>query len=62
MPWKRVSDATAAEIEAVIARQRLKTARDALGALTAEQRLELFGDYCHGCGRDDPTCQCWNDE
>ncbi len=30
--------------------------------LTNEQRLELFGEYCKGCGCDDPDCQCWNDE
>lgn len=31
-------------------------------ALTAEQRLELIGLCCHGCGSLDTGCQCWNDE
>jgi hypothetical protein len=34
----------------------------AVSAMTDEQRLELFGNYCTHCGCPDPTCQCWNDE
>jgi hypothetical protein len=37
-------------------------AKDALDALTAEQRLEVFALYCTACGRKDARCQCWNDE
>jgi hypothetical protein len=33
-----------------------------LTKLTAEQRMELFHDYCLSCGSDNPKCQCWNDE
>lgn len=31
-------------------------------AVTDEQRLELMGMCCHGCGSLDTSCQCWNDE
>lgn len=34
----------------------------ALEALTDEQRLSVFADFCRNCGSTDPTCQCWNDE
>lgn len=30
--------------------------------LTDDERLALFAEYCHGCGRKDPRCQCWNNE
>lgn len=30
--------------------------------LTERERLDLFGNYCRGCGDSDPSCQCWNDE
>jgi len=34
--------------------------------LTDEQRLDFWqaiqGEYCKSCGRNDPRCQCWNDE
>lgn len=50
------------EFAALMKRERLLNARRALGALSSEQRLELFARYCPGCGRPDPTCQCWNDE
>lgn len=33
-----------------------------LDAMTDEQRMELFCDYCTECGSKDPRCQCWNDE
>lgn len=32
-----------------------------IGALTNEQRLEVMGNFCHGCGRADPSCRCWDD-
>ena len=38
------------------------TVVNALMALTYEQRMEAFGFFCTHCGRDDPRCQCWNDE
>jgi|GEM_PF-7100938 len=42
----------------------------AVRELSREQRLELFDDYCHSCGKYDREekikylkgCQCWNDE
>lgn len=37
-------------------------ATNALLALTDEERLDLFSDYCRNCGKADPSCQCWNDE
>ena len=33
-----------------------------LKALTDEQRMEIFGNFCTSCGCDDPHCQCWNDK
>lgn len=33
-----------------------------LSALTDEQRMDLFGNFCRACGSPDPGCQCWNDE
>ena len=40
--------------------------RQHLEMLTNEERLKLFEDlakgYCIHCGRNDPNCQCWNDE
>jgi hypothetical protein len=39
---------------------------DLLPAMTKQERLDFFSavtsDYCTECGRDDPTCQCWNDD
>ena len=40
----------------------LDLARGLLAALTDEQRIDLFRDYCRSCGSNDPRCQCWNDE
>ncbi len=48
-----------AEIERM---KRLLLEVDPLGAMTNEQRLALFSNYCVHCGAKDPTCQCWNDE
>lgn len=34
-----------------------------LAALSDEERIALFSDYCRECGSSsDPSCQCWNDE
>lgn len=35
---------------------------DRLRDLEPELRLEVFARFCHSCGCDDPSCQCWNDE
>jgi hypothetical protein len=35
---------------------------NALLQLTDDQRLEAFAYFCKYCGRDDPSCQCWNDD
>jgi hypothetical protein len=29
-----------------------------LKKLSADQRGELFSEYCRSCGSDDPKCQC----
>lgn len=34
----------------------------ALKALPEDLRMDVFGEFCTFCGRDDPRCQCWNDE
>ena len=34
----------------------------ALNAMTDEQRLEVFFNYCQHCGSKDRGCQCMNDE
>jgi len=40
--------------------------QEALHHMTANQRVEFWEktqeEYCKECGRDDPTCPCWNDE
>lgn len=33
-----------------------------LSAMTSEQRMGLFGEFCWSCGDKNPRCQCWNDE
>lgn len=33
-----------------------------LNDLSEDERLQVFAYFCDGCGSDDPTCQCWNDE
>ena len=35
---------------------------DDLLALSEDDRLEVFSNFCHHCGRNDPRCQCWNDD
>jgi hypothetical protein len=39
-----------------------EAAKMILKKLSAEQRDELFSEYCRTCGSDKPKCQCWNDE
>lgn len=34
----------------------------ALNAMTDEQRLEVFFNFCQQCGSKDSGCQCMNDE
>jgi len=45
-----------------IERRRVRRVRESLAALTNEERLDIFADYCQGCGTSDPSCQCQNDE
>lgn len=33
-----------------------------LDGVSAEERIEIFHNYCVHCGGNDPRCQCWNDE
>lgn len=33
-----------------------------VAALPEEMRLAIFEEYCTHCGKQDPTCQCWNDD
>lgn len=35
---------------------------EAIAAMTDDQRIALWRGYCRHCGRNDPGCQCWNDE
>jgi hypothetical protein len=37
-------------------------AMEALMKLDPSRRVEVFREFCHSCGSDDPGCQCWNDE
>jgi hypothetical protein len=41
---------------------RLTAVAAALRALSDDQRIDLFGQFCKACGCNDPQCQCWNDE
>lgn len=45
-----------------ITRKQIKRAKEALDVLTAEERLDIFFEYCRSCGSKGPKCQCWNDE
>lgn len=36
-------------------------AESIISKLTDDERIELFSDYCYGCGTKDKGCQCWND-
>lgn len=40
----------------------VEAAAHAVSLLTDEERMDVFGPYCRFCGRNDPKCQCWNDE
>lgn len=42
--------------------EKLQRVVDALDALTDDERLKVFAEYCTHCGAKDPRCQCWNDE
>jgi len=33
-----------------------------LPLMTAEERMEVFSDYCRGCGTDELPCHCQNDD
>lgn len=48
--------------DAAIKAEREASVSEALAAMTDEQRMELIANYCKHCGRNDPGCQCWNDE
>lgn len=48
--------------EAVEANAKADLALSALRSLPEELRLMVFGHFCRGCGVEDPSCQCWNDE
>ena len=43
-----------------------RKAKHILEQLSDQDRLELIGSYCRGCGRENKKgerpCQCWNDE
>ncbi|BAG41486.1 hypothetical protein [Ralstonia phage phiRSL1] len=45
---------------------RLSAVREALRAMTEEERTEVYRDYCYHCGTYQADhirgCQCWNDE
>lgn len=36
--------------------------KELVNAMTEEQRLALFSNYCTHCGSDDPKCVCMKDE
>lgn len=33
-----------------------------LDSMNADERMDVFAEYCTYCGDKDPSCQCWNDE
>lgn len=41
---------------------RVNIAANAVLALTDEERLDLFTDYCRGCGTANLPCHCQDDE
>lgn len=41
---------------------RFKEIIATLDALTDEERVEVFGEYCVYCGTRDMPCPCWNDD
>ena len=46
----------------VAAHNSIVIAKKALLALTEEERVEVFCEFCTYCGVNDGGCQCWNDE
>lgn len=38
------------------------TAVKVLLLLSEEDRVNAMSFFCHHCGTDDPSCQCWNDD
>lgn len=44
------------------AQLRVSEAESAVAALTDEERLILFTEYCRACGTPDSSCTCWNYE
>ena len=30
--------------------------------LGSDRRLQVFSNFCHSCGGDNPSCQCMNNE
>ena len=33
-----------------------------LDSMDADERMDVFAEYCTYCGDKNPKCQCWNDE
>lgn len=33
-----------------------------MNLLTDDERLDVFLEYCEGCGSKDKGCKCWLDE
>ena len=42
--------------------ERMEAALRAVRCLSEGERMELFHNFCLGCGSEEPKCQCWNDE
>ena len=40
----------------------IESIKELFAKLTNDERMEVMGDYCKHCGRDDSGCQCWNDD
>lgn len=49
------------EIQEKLGTQFLPFLQSGLDLLTSEERLEIFSNYCRGCGTIGP-CYCQNDE
>lgn len=47
---------------ALVSSRLVGSIRKMVDGLKAADRLELIGNYCHGCGSADPRCHCLNDE
>jgi hypothetical protein len=59
MPSSDLSDCTENEMTL---RDEIKKIKEKLNALSDEERLELFSNYCHGCGTKELPCYCTRDE